>query len=154
MRMGGLFIFLSVIMFIVLIVVQVSRVYPIWLQIPDDPYRGIPMRSHHSLVEYGDVTVDVIGQYEMHGAMIYKNGDRYLLVEKFPVKIQVIEGDVLEIWVLEEIPGASLVVKKTSENVRLKYSRTSLPLGKGLHRIGKVIVLKDSTSNETAYHPG
>jgi hypothetical protein len=126
-------------MVILLAVVQVSRVYPIWTKLPEDPYAGAPMEQFLSLVERGKVTVDVAGVYETHSAMIYKNGERYLLVEKFPVAIDVIEGDVLEIWVFEENPGASVIIKDTSENIRLKYSRTSLPLEKGLHRIGKVI---------------
>ncbi|NLG87757.1 MAG: hypothetical protein GX494_00845 [Clostridiaceae bacterium] len=137
--MGSFFIFISIIMLILLVWVQVSRVYPIWAKLPEDPYAGAPMEQFISLVERGSVTVDVAGTYETHSAMIYKNGERYLLVEKFPVDIGVIEGDVLEIWVLEENPGASLIVKSVSENFRLKYSRTSLPLKKGLHRIGKVI---------------
>jgi len=137
--MGWFFIFISIIMVIVLAGVQVSRVYPIWATLPEDPYAGVPMEQFISLVERGKVTVDVAGIYEAHSAMIYKNGERYLLVEKFPVTIEVMEGDVLEIWVFEENPGASLIIKNTSENVRLKYSRTSLPLEKGLHRIGKVI---------------
>jgi hypothetical protein len=110
---------------------------------PEDPYAGASMEQFISLVERGKVTVDVAGIYETHSAMIYKNGERYLLAEKFPVDIEVIEGDVLEIWVFEENPGASVIIKDTSENVRLKYSRTSLPLEKGLHRIGKVIYATD-----------
>ena len=37
----------------------------------------------------------------------------------------------------EENPGASLIIKNTSENVRLKYSRTSLPLEKDCIVSGK-----------------
>jgi len=143
LKMGRFFIFISIIMLILLAGVQVSRVYPVWAKLPEDPYAGAPMEQFVSLVERGIVTVDAAGIYEPHSAMIYKNGERYLLVEMFPVEIEVIEGDVLEIWVLEENPGASLIVKNTSENVRLKYSRTSLPLNKGLHRIGKVICAAD-----------
>ncbi|NLV61880.1 MAG: hypothetical protein GXY12_00550 [Clostridiaceae bacterium] len=141
--MGWFFIFISIIMVILLAGVQVSRVYPIWSKLPEDPYAGASMEQFISLVERGKVTVDVAGIYETHSAMIYKNGERYLLAEKFPVDIEVIEGDVLEIWVFEENPGASLIVKDTGENFRLKYSRTSLPLEKGLHRIGKVIYATD-----------
>lgn len=139
-RMGWFFIFLSIIMVLVLLGVQVIRNYPRLAEIPGDPYVGKPLESFQSLIERGEVLLDVIGKYKMHGAMIYKNGDRYLLVEAFPVTIEVMEGDVLEVWVLEELPGTSLSVKSTSDNIALKYSRTSIPLNKGLHRIGKVVL--------------
>ncbi len=139
MRMGWFFIFLSIIMCIVLIGVQVIRVYPIWIEIPKDPWQGEPLNSFQSLIVRGSVTLDVLGQYSMHEVMIYKNGERFLLVEKFPVEVKVLEGDVLEVWVLEGLDGTSVFVAGTSGNIDLKYSRTSLPLNKGLHRIGKVI---------------
>lgn len=135
-----MFIFLSIIMVILLIGVQISRIYPIWTEIPGDEYMGEPMAPFHSLVEKGSVTLDVLGLYRMYKAIIYKNGERYLLVEKFPVAIELIEGDVLEVWVLEEIPGTSLIVKSITENMVLKYSRTSIPLAKGMHRIGKALL--------------
>lgn len=138
--MGWFFIFLSVIMVILLITVQISHIYPIWPQIPEDAYKGEPMTDFHSLVEKGNATLDILGLYKAYKAIVYKNGERYLLIEKFPVSIDVMEGDVLEIWVLEEIAGSSLIVKSISENMTLKYSRTSIPMTKGLHRIGKVTV--------------
>lgn len=140
MKLGRLFIFLSIIMVILLIGVQISRIYPIWAEIPGDEYKGEPLGPFHSLVEKGHVTLDVLGIYRMYKAIIYKNGERYLLVEKFPVTIEIMEGDVLEIWVLEEIPGTSLIVKNISENMYLKYSRTSILLTKGMHRIGKALL--------------
>jgi hypothetical protein len=127
-------------MCIVLIGVQIIRIYPIWTELPEDPYQGAPLKLFQSLVERGTVTLDVLGQYRMLDVMIYKNGERCILVEEFPVTISVMEGDVLETWVLNGLPGVSLVIKKTSDNIELKYSRTSLPLTKGLHRIGKVVV--------------
>ncbi|MBP7176126.1 MAG: hypothetical protein KBA53_07930 [Thermoclostridium sp.] len=139
MRMGWFFIFLSVIMCIVLIGVQVIRIYPIWTEIPEDPWQGEPLNSFQSLIVRGSVTLDVLGQYKMHEVMIYKNGERFLLVEKFPVEVKVLEGDVLEVWALEGLDGTSVYVAGTSGSIALKYSRTSLPLTRGLHRIGKVI---------------
>ncbi len=138
MRMGSFFIFLSIVMCIILIGVQIIRVYPIWTEIPEDPWKGETLQPFQSLIVRGTVTLDAIGPYEMHEVIIYKNGERCLLVEKFPVKVDVIEGDVLEVWALAGLPGTSLIIGGTSENIRLKYSRTSLPLSKGLHRIGKV----------------
>lgn len=137
--MGWFFIFLSIIMCIALIGVQFLRAYPIGAEIPEDPWHGDPLKNFQSLIVRGSVTLDVLGQYKMHEVMIFKNGDRFLLVEKFPVKVDVMEGDVLEVWALEAITGTSLFVAGTSGNIVLKYSRTSLPLTKGLHRIGKVI---------------
>lgn len=143
MKMGWFFIFISIILVILLAGVQISRVYPIWAKIPDDAYQGEQMSVFHTLVERGNVTIDVVGVYEFNKVIIYKNGERYLLADKFPVSINVMEGDVIEIWVLEEIPGASLVIKDISENMILKYSRTSLPLTKGLHRVGKILLKND-----------
>ncbi len=140
MRKGWFFIFLSIIMCISLAGVQIARIYPVGMEIPEDPFSGMPLQTFHSLIERGSVILDVIGPYKMHDVMIYKNGDRCLLVEEFPIAVQVMEGDVLEVWVIEELPGTSLIVKSTSGNIRLKYARTSLPLVKGLHRIGKVIL--------------
>ncbi len=143
MRMGWFFIFLSIIMCIVLIGVQIIRIYPIGTKLPEDPWRGETLKSFQSLVVRGSVTLDILGQYKMHDVMIYKNGERCLLVEKFPVKLEVLEGDVLEVWVLEDLAGASVFVSKTSGNIALKYARSSLPLNKGLHRIGKVVARKE-----------
>ena len=84
--------------------------------------------------------MDAIGIYEPHAVMLLKNGERFLLVEQFPVTVKVTDGDVLEVWVLEELPGAALVTRTVSENVKLKFNRTSIPLEKGLHRIAKVFV--------------
>jgi hypothetical protein len=127
-------------MCIVLIGIQIYRIYPIWTEIPEDPWQGEPLQPFQSLIVRGTVTLDVLGQYKMHEVMIYKNGERCLLVEKFPVEVDVLEGDVLEVWALEELTGASVVVSGISGNIMLKYSRTSLPLTKGLHKIGKVII--------------
>ncbi len=138
-RIDRFFIFLSVIMCIVLIGVQVSRIYPFWREIPEDSFIGEPLQAYQSLVERGNVVLDVIGRYKSYEAMIYKNGERYLLVEQFPATVEVMEGDVLEVWVLSELKGSSLIVKSISGNMRLKYSRTSIPLDKGLHRIGKLV---------------
>lgn len=143
MRMGWFFIFLSIIMCIVLIGVQIIRIFPIGARLPEDPWRGEPLKTFQSLVVRGSVTLDILGQYKMHEVMIYKNGERCLLVEKFPVKLDVLEGDVLEVWALEALTGASLFVSETSGNIRLKYVRSSLPLNKGLHRIGKVVTKAD-----------
>jgi hypothetical protein len=143
MKMGSFFIFLSIIMCIVLAGVQVIRIYPIGAEIPEDPWRGEPLKAFQSLVVRGSVTLDVLGPYEMHEVMIYKNGERCLLVEKFPVKLDVLEGDVLEVWALEALTGTSLFVAGTSGNIVLKYVRTSLPLNKGLHRICKVVAKKE-----------
>ncbi len=141
--MGWFFIFLSIIMCIVLIGVQIIRIFPIGARLPEDPWRGEPLKTFQSLVVRGSVTLDILGQYKMHEVMIYKNGERCLLVEKFPVKLDVLEGDVLEVWALEALTGASLFVSETSGNIRLKYVRSSLPLNKGLHRIGKVVTKAD-----------
>ncbi|AGC68501.1 hypothetical protein Cst_c15130 [Thermoclostridium stercorarium subsp. stercorarium DSM 8532] len=133
-------IFVSVIMVVILIGVQIVRIYPLGVEIPADPYQGQPLLPYQSLIKRGSITLDVIGQYKPYSVMIFKNGDRILLVEQFPVTVKITDGDVLELWVLEELPGAALITAKTSENVRLKYSRTSIPLEKGLHRIAKVFV--------------
>ena len=101
---------------------------------------GEPLLTFHSLIDRGSVTLDVIGQYETHGAMIFKNGERYLLVEKFPITIEVMSGDVLEVWVIRELKGTSLIIRNTTDNIKLKYARTSIPLEKGLHRVAKVFV--------------
>lgn len=127
-------------MCIILIGVQIVRVYPLGVEIPEDPYQGKPLLPFQSLIERGSITLDVIGQYKPHAVMIFKNGDRFLLVERFPVTVELMDGDVLEVWVLEELPGAALITRNTSENVKLKYSRTSIPLEKGLHRIAKVFI--------------
>ncbi|NLK67665.1 MAG: hypothetical protein GX283_00655 [Clostridiaceae bacterium] len=140
MKFSWVLIFLSIIMCIVLIGVQVCRDYPIGLEIPEDPYLGEPLLTFHSLIDRGSVTLDVIGQYETHGAMIFKNGERYLLVEKFPITIEVMSGDVLEVWVIRELKGTSLIIRNTTDNIKLKYARTSIPLEKGLHRVAKVFV--------------
>lgn len=139
MRIGWFFIFLSIMMCIILVGVQIIRIYPAGIEISEDPWQGEPLNNFQSFIVRGSVTLDVLGQYEMHEVMIYKNGERCLLVEKFPVKLDVMEGDVLEVWALEALTGTSLFVAETSGNIVLKYTRTSLPLTKGLHRIGKVI---------------
>lgn len=141
MKISWLLITISIIMCIVLIGVQIFRVYPLGVEIPEDPYQCNPLLPFQSLIKRGSITLDVIGEYRTHGVMIYKNGERYLLVEKFPVTIKLMDGDVLEVWVLEELLGAALVIRNTSDNVKLKYSRTSIPLEKGLHRIAKVFIL-------------
>lgn len=143
MRMGSFFIFLSIIMCMILIGVQILRVYPIWTEIPEDPWKGETLQPFQSLIVRGTVKLDVLGPYKMYEVILYKNGERFLLVEEFPVTVDVIEGDVLEVWVLSGLPGTSLIVSGTSGNIRLKYTRTSLPLKKGLHRVGKVMAREE-----------
>ena len=138
MKFNWVLITVSIIMCILLISVQVFRSYPLGVEIPGDPYRGSPLLPYQSLIKNGSITLDVIGQYKPHAVMLFKNGDRFLLVEQFPITVNLTDGDVLEVWVIEELPGAALVIRKTSENIKLKYSRTSIPLEKGLHRIAKV----------------
>ncbi|HZK27586.1 MAG TPA: hypothetical protein VFD00_08625 [Thermoclostridium sp.] len=140
MKFSWVLIFLSVVMCLVLIGVQVCRDYPIGFEIPEDPYLGEPLLAFHSLINRGSVTLDVIGPYELHGVMIFKNGERHLLVESFPISIEIMSGDVLEVWVLKELKGTSLIIRGTTNNIKLKYARTSIPLEKGLHRIAKVFV--------------
>jgi len=60
-RMGRFFIFLSVVMCIFLLGIQISRIYPSWKEIPEDPFMGEPLKAYSSLVERGDVILDVIG---------------------------------------------------------------------------------------------
>jgi len=140
LKFNWVLIFISVIMLIILAGVQVARVYPLGVEIPDDPYEGRPLQPFQSLIKRGHVILDVIGEYKPYAVMLFRNGERFLLAEQFPVRIDVTDGDVLEVWVLEELPGAALITGKTSENVSLKYSRTSIPLDKGLHRIAKVFI--------------
>lgn len=140
MKFSWFLIAISVIMCVILIGVQISRIYPVGVEIPEDPYQGKPLLPFQSLINRGSITLDVIGQYSPYTVMIYKNGERSLLVEEFPVTMNLMNGDVLEVWVLEELPGTALVIKDKSENVRLKYSRTSIPFEKGMHRIAKVII--------------
>jgi len=142
LKFNWVLIFISVIMLIILIGVQVARVYPLGVELPEDPYEGKLLMPFQSLIERGYITLDVIGQYKPYAVMLFKNGERFLLAEEFPVTVDITDGDVLEVWVLEELPGAALITGKTSENVRLKYSRTSIPLDKGLHRIAKVFIKK------------
>lgn len=140
MKFGWFLIVISIIMCIILIGVQVFRIYPIGVEIPEDPYQGSPLLPYHTLINRGSITLDVIGEYKPYASMIYKNGERYMLVEQFPVTISLMDGDVLEIWVIEELQGAALITRSISENMKLKYSRTSIPLEKGLHRIAKVFI--------------
>lgn len=144
MRMSRFFIVLAIIMCIVLAGVQIIRISPAGKDLSEDSFTGVKLKPFQSLVIRGTVTLDILGDYRMHQVMIYNNGERYLLVEKFPVTVNVLDGDVLEAWVLGKLPGASLIVKSISDEIALKYSRTSLVLEKGLHRIGKVIAKKES----------
>ncbi|NLM10273.1 MAG: hypothetical protein GX213_05770 [Clostridiaceae bacterium] len=141
MKFNWFLIAVSIIMCIILIGVQIIRVYPsLGVEIPEDPYQGEPLLPFRSLIKRGSITLDVIGQYKPHAVMLFKNGERFLLVEQFPVTIKLMDGDVLEVWVLEELPGAALITKTASDNIKLKFSRTSIPLEKGLHRIAKVFI--------------
>ena len=60
MKFSWVLIFLSIIMCIVLIGVQVCRDYTIGLEIPEDHYLGEPLLTFHSLIDRGSVTLDVI----------------------------------------------------------------------------------------------
>lgn len=140
MKFSRILVFVAMLMCLALIGIQIIRIYPFGVEFPEDPYQGTALMPYQSLIKRGSITLDVLGQYKPYSVMLFKNGERFLLVEQFPVTVDVADGDVLEVWVIEELPGAAIIIGDTSENVKLKYSRTSIPLEKGLHRIAKVLI--------------
>lgn len=142
MKFSRILVFVAMLMCLALTGIQIIRIYPFGVEFPEDPYQGTALMPYQSLIKRGSITLDVLGQYKPYSVMLFKNGERFLLVEQFPVTVDVADGDVLEVWVIEELPGAAVIIWDTSENVKLKYSRTSIPLEKGLHRIAKVLIGK------------
>lgn len=137
----GKFLFsISLLMFFSLIIIQLMHVSPYKKELPEDPYKGVSLTTYQSLVETGAVTLEVIGPYFEHSVMIFKNGERYRLVDKFPLTINVSANDLIEILVLDELVGSSIIIKEKTKNIKLQFSRTTIPLNKGMHRVARVLM--------------
>jgi hypothetical protein len=137
--MDSLLKILSCLMLSALITIQLLLVTPYRNRLTDDTINGRVLRIYESVIRRGTVVLDAMGNYEPNTACIIINGDKQKMVDKFPVEINLCDGDIVEIQSKKgnEPFYVFLLSRKGSIKTDLKESTTLI--NPGINRIFRVL---------------
>jgi len=130
--------FLSVLMISLLITVQFMLILPCGTELRTDDLNGEPIKSHQSIIDRGHATLNLLGEYTANSASLYINGRHVMAIHRFPVKLELADGDVVEIHAAKSAPAFHVYISERSSGLHDDMRDNAVRITPGMNRIMRV----------------
>lgn len=134
--------FMTIAMVIFLIAVQLVHLTPYGDAIRPDSLNGEPMESYQSIITRGTVTLNLLGEYIANSASLFVNGRHVMVIDRFPVKLELESGDVVEIQAEKQTPDFYVYLSDKSSQLYTDMKTSPAKVTPGMNRIMKVNIGK------------
>lgn len=139
--MEALLKFLSLMMVILLIGTQIALLLPSGASIRSEEYNGDPIKNRQSVVDRGFVTLNLLGEYASNSASLYINGRHAMVIHRFPVKLELADGDVVEIHAEKHVSPFYVYISDKSAGLYTDMTKNSVRIGPGMNRVMRVNII-------------
>lgn len=129
-----------VFMILILIVMQLLLITPYASKIYIDDLNGSPIQSYQSTVHEGFITFEMLGKYSANSAILMINGEHVMTIDRFPARIRLTDGDVVEIWTSSGTPPFYVYIAERSGIVSTDLNESTIKIVPGMNRILRAII--------------
>ena len=129
---------ISVLMVIMLIAVQLMLVSPYGAVFRTDSLNGEPIKNYQSIIEQGYVTLNLLGEYVANSASLFINGEHAMVIHRFPVKLELTDGDVVEIHASDQTHAFHVYLSDKSSGLYTDMRENSVKISPGMNRLMRV----------------
>ncbi|NLW02666.1 MAG: hypothetical protein GX027_05305 [Clostridiaceae bacterium] len=129
---------LSVLMVILLITVQFMFLLPCGADFGTDGLNGEPIKSYQSIIGQGYATMNLLGEYAANSASLYINGRHIMVIQRFPVKLKLTDGDVVEIHAAKDAPDFHIYFSEKSSGIYTDIKNNPVRISPGMNRVMRV----------------
>lgn len=137
--MEGLLKTLAVFMLILLLSTQFLLNSPFRSSLTDDSINGRELKTNESLIYKGQVTLDALGQYTSNEVAVLVNGQLYKTIDKFPIELNVIDGDFVEIRLQRGNKPFYVFLAAQIGQVKTDLLESTILVSPGINRAFKVL---------------
>lgn len=137
--MDGLLKALACLMLSTVITIQLLLISPYRVRLTDDTINGRVLKLYESVISEGTIVLDSMGDYEPNTVYILINGEQQKLLDKFPVELNLSDGDVVEVQLKQGNKPfyVFLLSRKGSIDTNLKGS--SIVIKPGINMLFRVM---------------
>lgn len=129
---------ITIIMLILLIVTQLVLISPYRARICTDNLNGNPIQKYYSIIPEGFITLGLLGEYTANSASILVNGRHIMTIDRFPVRVELTHGDVVEIMAGKESSVFHVYLSESSSGLSTDLKKSSVKIKPGMNRILRV----------------
>lgn len=132
--------FLSVLMVMILVTVQFMLLLPCGAELRTDELNGEPIKNYQSIIDKGYVVLNILGEYAANSASLYVNGRNVMVIQRFPVKLNLSDGDVVEIHAAKAAPAFHVYISEKSSGLHDDMRENAVRISPGMNRVMKVTI--------------
>ena len=129
-----------VFMLVFLIIMQLLLISPYAAKIFYDDLNGSPILSYQSTVHEGFITFELLGQYPTNSAVLMINGEHVMNIDRFPVRIRLTDGDVVEIWTANGTSPFYVYIAERDGILSTDLNESTIKIVPGVNRILRAII--------------
>lgn len=129
---------MAIVMVILLIATQLWLLSPYGSVMETDRLNGEPIKSYQSIVAQGSLTLNLLGEYAANSASLFVNGRHVMVIHKFPVRLEVSDGDVVEIHAANHTHPFHVYLSDKSSLLETDMKENSVKVSPGMNRILRV----------------
>lgn len=130
---------LSCLLITVIISIQLALASPYRTNLTDDSINGRVLKLYETLIYRGTVTLEAMGEYTPNSAMIMINGEPKMLIDVFPVVLNLCDGDLVEIQLKEGSKPFYVYMSSRKGAIRTDLNVSTVLIDPGINRLFRVL---------------
>ncbi|HOK42416.1 MAG TPA: hypothetical protein PLD49_01950 [Thermoclostridium caenicola] len=127
--------FMAIAMLLLLIAVQLAHLSPYGERFRTDQLNGVPIGAYQSVIGKGYATLNLLGEYAANSASLYINGLHVMVIDKFPVRLELNDGDVVEIHAAPHTHAFYVYLSDKSSGLYTDMKEKTVKVSPGMNRI-------------------
>lgn len=129
-----------ILLLVILIFSQIVLASPMSERLYSDNLNGLPIKSWQTTVQSGTVLLDALGRYTPNSSSVMVNGEHVKTIDRFPVSLSLMEGDVVEIFSEADAPPYYVYLAEISSPITTDLTTSTLEISAGMNRLFRVTV--------------
>lgn len=130
--------FLAILMLILLAGTQIVLLLPSGSTLVNDSFNGEPIKNRQSVIDRGSVTLNLLGEYAANSASLYINGRLSMVIQRFPLKLELSDGDVVEIHAGKQVHPFQIYISEKSSGLYTDMKDSTVKIKPGMNRVMRV----------------
>lgn len=127
--------FMAIVMLVLLIIVQLAHLSPYGDILNVDKLDGVPIGPYQSIIGKGHATLNLLGEYTANSASLFINGLHVMVIDKFPVRLELHDGDVVELHAAPHIHDFYVYLSDKSNGLYTDMRQKTVKVSPGMNRI-------------------
>lgn len=126
---------MAILMLILLVTVQLLHLSPYGDRLMVDKLNGEPIGSYRSVIGTGHATLNLLGEYTANSVSLFINGIHVMVIDKFPVRLELHDGDVVELHAAQHIHDFYVYLSDKSSGLYTDMREKTVKVSPGMNRI-------------------